>query len=716
MKLLAALVTCALAALAFATSATARPLVIEDTAVIENPDPVRYRSFGFDAATNGEWAFVGAADTITDYEVEQYYVLLYRRVNGQWTLQRELVHVENYDSSYSYPVELAMDGNFAVVGVNGSAYEYHLVGDTWTQGQQLLGEPSYVIRMNGGRALLSNHRGWGANVAERDASGTWTTTLLQGQPHCCDDEFWGGPLAILGNRAILGTPYTYDDEPQEIPIYQRTAPNTWSLYTKLQVPVGAPGLGAEVGLSGDAAIVDGFGGAYVWRTSLYGQPDGRIQAIDSAMVSTRNNAIEGTASLVFYRTDSVDLGGAIHVFRADAQGQYREIATLVARNGGTLGQDLSIAGNTVMVSSSQRVLVFKLPATITAPTPRYENFENGAGSWTPGAGAQFAVIGNAANHVYRQSSLVGDARALLNNSWTHQAIEADMRPLEFSGDDRWFGLTTRYRDAQNFFYVTLRSSGTVQLRRVHNGVVSERARAPLTVTTNRTYRVRLESWGHTHRVYVDGQLLLDVDVAGAVEAGSSGIAMYRTRADIDNVVVSPSPRGTIYRSDFASSTADAWSQTGTGQWSVRSGVLAQDSIGGDARAAIGPPTDDQVIEARVRPMAYAAPSGTQERWVGVFARFKDPQNFYYLSLRSGNTVSLRKVVNGAITTLASAPFTVAVNTPYRVRLETVGTQLRAFVGGYLKLQASDASIAEGTGGVVTFKAAATFDDYNAYQP
>ena len=167
---------------------------------------------------------------------------------------------------------------------------------------------------------------------------------------------------------------------------------------------------------------------------------------------------------------------------------------------------------------------------------------------------------------------------------------------------------------------------------------------------------------------------------------------------------------------FASSTTYGWSQTGAGQWSVRNGVLAQDSIGGDARAAIGPPTGDQVIEARVRPTAYAAPSGTQERWVGVFARFKDPQNFYYLSLRSGNTVSLRKVVNGAITTLASAPFTVAVNTPYRLRLETVGTQLRAFVGGYLKLQASDASLAEGTGGVVTFKAAATFDDYNAYQP
>ncbi|HEY1141197.1 MAG TPA: hypothetical protein VGE88_13460, partial [Lysobacter sp.] len=361
-------------------------------------------------------------------------------------------------------------------------------------------------------------------------------------------------------------------------------------------------------------------------------------------------------------------------------------------------------------------LVFQLPTSLTAPSPRYQDFENGADSWTASAGAQFAVTGSTTNKVYRQSSLVGDARAVLNNTWAHQAIEADIRPLEFSGDDRWFGLVTRYRDDQNFFYTTLRSSGTVQLRRVRNGAVSELARAPLAVDTSHKYRVRLESIGGTHRVYVDGNLLLDVDVAGTVQSGASGIATYKTRADFDNVVVTPTPLGTIYRSDFSGAASGLWSQSGTGQWSVRSGAFMQDSVAGDARAAIGTPTGDQVVQALVRPTAYAAPSGTQERWIGVFARFKDPQNFYYVSLRSGNTVSLRKVVNGAITTLASVPFTVALNTSHRVRLEVVGTQLRAFVDGVLKLQARDSSLSEGTGGLVTYKAKASFDNYSAYQP
>jgi hypothetical protein len=717
MKLLAALVPCAVIALLVAAPATARPLIIEDSATIENPNPTRYRQFGFDAATNGDYAFVGAADTTTDDEVSQYYVLLYRRVNGQWTFQNELIHRSHEYDSYVYPVELEMNGNFAAVGMVGSTYEYHLANGTWTQGPLLSGGPSYYVRMNGGRVLLSNEQGWSANVAERDASGTWTSTFLQGQPHCCDDEYWGGPLAILGDRAILGTPYTYDGEPQEIPIYQRTGLQSWYLRTKLQVPQGVNGLGAAVGLNGDDAIVESLGGAFYWREPNLATPAGRIDPIDAAMSKSTSATIESSGGLVFYRSQSADLGNAIHVFRTDAQGRYQEVATLVARNGGALGVNISIAGNTVMVNGGTHIVVFNLPASLTAPTPRYENFENGAGAWTPSASAQFVVTGTAANHVYRQSSLVGDARAILNNSWTHQGIEADIRPLEFSGSDRWFGLITRYQDAQNFFYVTLRSSGTVQLRRVRNGAVSELARAPLAVTVNRNYHVRLESYGGAHRVYVDGKLLLDVDVdADAVTAGGSGVAMYRTRADIDNVVVSPTPLGTIYRSDFTDTNIARWAQSGAGQWSVRSGALAQDSIGGDARVAIGTITGDQVVAARVRPVAYAAPSGTQERWTGVFARFKDPQNFYYLSLRSGNTVSLRKVVNGAITTLASAPFTVALDTPHLLRLETVGTQLRAFVDGVLLLQANDAALAEGSGGLVTYKAAASFDDYSAYQP
>ena len=122
------------------------------------------------------------------------------------------------------------------------------------------------------------------------------------------------------------------------------------------------------------------------------------------------------------------------------------------------------------------------------------------------------------------------------------------------------------------------------------------------------------------------------------------------------------------------------------------------------------------MQATIRPIAYAAASGTQQRWTGLMARHADASNYYYVTLRSGNTVSLRKLVNGAITELGSAPFTVNIGTPYRVRLEAVGNQLRAYVDGTLRVQATDNSLARGAGGLVTFRAAADFDDYDAYQP
>jgi len=87
-----------------------------------------------------------------------------------------------------------------------------------------------------------------------------------------------------------------------------------------------------------------------------------------------------------------------------------------------------------------------------------------------------------------------------------------------------------------------------------------------------------------------------------------------------------------------------------------------------------------------------------------------------LHLRSGGTVSLRKLVNGTITTLVSAPLAVSLNTQYALRLEVVGNQLRGYVNDNLLLQATDSSHAAGIGGLMTNKAAAQFDDYIAYQP
>ena len=74
----------------------------------------------------------------------------------------------------------------------------------------------------------------------------------------------------------------------------------------------------------------------------------------------------------------------------------------------------------------------------------------------------------------------------------------------------------------------------------------------------------------------------------------------------------------------------------------------------------------------------------------------DASNYYYVSLRTSNELSLRKVVNGVITELARVPLTPQYSQPYRLRSEAIGTKLIDEV----RLQASDASHPLGRNGLV----------------
>jgi pectate lyase len=98
------------------------------------------------------------------------------------------------------------------------------------------------------------------------------------------------------------------------------------------------------------------------------------------------------------------------------------------------------------------------------------------------------------------------------------------------------------------------------------------------------------------------------------------------------------------------------------------------------------------------------------------ARHLDDRNYYFLSLRNSNYVSLRKMVDGVATTLATVPLTVSPATWYSLRLDAVGDRLSGYVDGKLLLEATDSSLARGSSGPVMFKAAADFDDFAAVQP
>jgi hypothetical protein len=191
--------------------------------------------------------------------------------------------------------------------------------------------------------------------------------------------------------------------------------------------------------------------------------------------------------------------------------------------------------------------------------------------------------------------------------------------------------------------------------------------------------------------------------------------MFRTGADYDNIVVSSNPQTPLVSYDWnidTEDTASNWQTLGTWLPNYQSTTFDQTDTTGGARAIAGLPIANQIVHARVQ---RTAASGTNN-WFGVAARYRDANNYYYVTLRNDNTVALRKLVNGAITELDSAALTLAGNTYYRIRFEAIGTQLRVYINDVLRLEAIDASHTSGRYGPVMYRTAAQYDYVQAFEP
>jgi hypothetical protein len=322
--------------------------------------------------------------------------------------------------------------------------------------------------------------------------------------------------------------------------------------------------------------------------------------------------------------------------------------------------------------------------------------------------------------VYRQTSVAGEAASFtpMLGVLGDQAIQAEITPRRFDGHDRWVGLATRRSDMANYYYVTLRA-GThrLELKRKVNGAFATLAATSLNVSPDRTYRVRLESVGPKHSVYVNDQrVLLAVDASLA--QGLPGVIMYKTAADFDNVIVSPSHLAAIRRTDFTASSLEflpGWTSTGRGSWTNNESeaLLRQTNNAVEARALTGSVVDDQIVTAALRVRAF----NTGSSWAGVLARYVDDSNYVYAILRSDGKLSLRQLVNGRIDVLAEATIpAVQLDRWYRLRLEMVAGATRVFLDDVERLAAGNVGAPRGRVGVMTNRTAADFDDFLAYRP
>lgn len=745
MKLLSVVACLCVAALAHA-----RPQVIEETSRFPTPDPEFY--MGPALAIDGDEAVVtGTRGYIDDegYSNSEARGFLFRRSGTKWVFVKRLGEGHDYgiDDMHTHYGAAMSNGLMALAMTPFNVFEKR--NGEWVAATVVGGGSDSV---NGDDVVIEGNRifngglSWGGVTFERNTAGEWRVTEhLYGDNSGDDDSAHGGPSDMLTNWAVVLNPYNFDEytygPAPAITTWLKTGTSSTSWVQQERVVPPEGHTFSDVALQRDSA------GNYRMfapdyndlGTAVYG-PDASGHWSEAARLhsagefmgspypSRRTHEVTRSGQYLFRRVWDYDRQAyVLEVFLPNANGFWTHRATLAASGGADLGR-VSASGTRVIAMSGSNVLYFTMPAAPSTPGVIQDTFATGNGAgWTPVPGSQWAVVQSGGTRVYRQSNTAGNAGAVLDTGdWKNQSIQADVKPTAFDGNDRWVGLATRRTDASNYYYVSLRSSGIVVLRRMLNAQFTTIASAPFQVTLNRNYRLRLESIGTRHRVYIDGAPVLDAD-DGNLTHGYAALVMYRAAADYDNVVVTPNNLTTIYAQKDANNSQPPvvnelpWVYAG-GTWSWHPDgsnmVLTQSALGGDARAATGPLNEvesdaDQVVEARTRLGSFGSAT---DPWFGIMARYRDPQNYLYLSLRKSNTLTLRRVINGQITQLGTVTFTVTPGTWYRLRLDAVGSRVRAYVNGRLRIEATDPQPSNGRTGLLTFRTAADFDDYNAIRP
>ena len=720
--------------------AQARPLVVQESARITNPDPGNYPYFAADVAIDGDDAVAtlesyfdapeGGDPRDLEHDVA---VHLFHRTGSAWVPVRQLV-THHHSPLTSFESGLAMRNGIAALALN-PLYVFERRDGDWIAAP-ITGvdafNPGDQISIDGARILFGGSSGqWMGTLYEKNSAGVWNpVSVMPGDYRGGDFEFTGGAVDISGGRAVVMSPYNEEQPPLASPsvsVYRDWGPpDRFLRQSDIRDTASAP-LGFEVAIRGDEIFIagDNRSGTRVYRpapSDAWEEFD-KLQPLDSHMGGGETTVIEKNHLFLLQRNWNAERDAyVINVFRKNTGEPYEHVATLVSSDGVSLG-NFGVSSRRVMASCGNEACYFELPSSFTQPAPVQHSFTGATpAGWTTSAGSVFSIVRRGISQVLRQSdtaSPVTHAAILGAANWTNQSIQADVRPLAFAGGESWQGLATRYRDAGNYYYVTVASS-QVSLRRATSGVFTTVSSVRAVIPLNRPYRLRLESIGTRHRVYLNGAPLLDVDDR-TLASGRTALLTHQSSAEFDNVVVSPTPATILYADDFTTSNrpTDLWTFTGIGLWNrVDNGsntVFAQSSVADAARAVIGVPTDDQSIDVRARPTTFAG-TGAGDRWFGVMARYVDDANYYYLTLRNSNTASLRKLTNGAVTILGNYALPVTVGTWYRLRIEAVGTQIRGYVNGILVGEATDSTHARGAAGPITNRAAVDFDDYRAIQP
>jgi hypothetical protein len=154
-----------------------------------------------------------------------------------------------------------------------------------------------------------------------------------------------------------------------------------------------------------------------------------------------------------------------------------------------------------------------------------------SGTWEVG---QFGDEENSFLTGLSQSDPSGSAVAIIGTPVPNQDVNTIVRLDSFAASRQgaWFGLLARYVDADNHYYVTVRSTGQIQIRKIVNGVITVLASANFTAVPNEYYIVRLLVINDQLQLFVDQTLVASAHDSN-IPSGKYGLATYRATATWD---------------------------------------------------------------------------------------------------------------------------------------------------------------------------------------
>jgi hypothetical protein len=153
-------------------------------------------------------------------------------------------------------------------------------------------------------------------------------------------------------------------------------------------------------------------------------------------------------------------------------------------------------------------------------------------------GGQWAYDSSSEFQGFRQTDTSGQAFAVQGPAMQDQSVAVSVRLDEFATTNpvAWYGVLARFVDANNYYYLSARSSGQLQIRKVVNGVITVLKAVPYTTVPGKYQTLTLTVIGNELTALVD-----DVVVARAIDndisEGKFGLGTYRASAGFTYITV-----------------------------------------------------------------------------------------------------------------------------------------------------------------------------------